>query len=217
MEISDWINLIAAILVGGGTLFLGIMAWRTIRQTRNIQEAEKRERLLNQKSFLIWFTGMSGSGKITIGTLLEKELHKKGYLTFILDGDNIREGLNSDLDFSEKGREENIRRVGHVAKLMVDAGIITIATFISPFNKDRKKVRDLFEKDRFIEIFINCPLDICIERDPKGLYKKALNNEIKSVESLTTLVRIMISAFYIVKQYFLYLIFLYKNFYLTLS
>lgn len=149
-------------------------------------DLKKREKLLNQKSFLIWFTGMSGSGKTTIGNLLEKELHERGYLTFILDGDNVRKDLNSDLDFSEKGREENIRRIGYVAKLMIDAGVITIATFISPFDKDRKRVKNLFEKDRFIEVFVDCPLNVCIERDPKGLYKKALNNEIPEFTGISS-------------------------------
>ncbi|MCD4669544.1 MAG: adenylyl-sulfate kinase [Actinomycetia bacterium] len=139
---------------------------------------EKREKLLGQNSFLIWFTGLSGSGKTAIGNLLEYELYSKGYLTYMLDGDNIRSGLNSNLGFSEEDREENIRRIGHVANLFVDAGFIAITAFISPFEKDRQLAADIVGKDRFVEIFVNCPIDVCIERDPKNLYKKALNNEI---------------------------------------
>jgi adenylylsulfate kinase len=139
---------------------------------------EKREKLLGQRSFLIWFTGLSASGKTTLGNLLEYELYNKGYLTYMLDGDNIRSGLNSNLGFSPEDREENIRRIGHVAKLFVDAGFITITAFISPFKKERKLASELVGKDRFVEVFVDCPLDVCIERDPNNLYKRALNNEI---------------------------------------
>jgi adenylylsulfate kinase len=147
---------------------------------------EKREKLLGQKSFLIWFTGLSGSGKTTLGNLLEYELYNRGYLTYMLDGDNIRSGLNSNLGFSEEDREENIRRIGHVARLFVDAGFITITAFISPFEKERKLASDLVGKERFVEVFVDCPLDVCIERDTKGLYKKALNNEIPEFTGISS-------------------------------
>ncbi|GAA3650385.1 adenylyl-sulfate kinase [Asaccharospora irregularis] len=140
---------------------------------------EHREELLSQKSVLLWFTGLSGSGKSTVASALEKRLHEMGKITYLLDGDNIRHGLNSDLGFSEEDRIENIRRIGEVSKLIVDAGIITISTFISPFKKDREKIRDLLGKD-FIEVFIDCPLEVCEQRDPKGIYKKARNGEIKN-------------------------------------
>lgn len=142
-------------------------------------EREHREKLLNQKAVLLWFTGLSGSGKSTVASLLEKRLHEMGKLTYLLDGDNVRHGLNSDLGFSEEDRIENIRRVGEVSKLIVDAGVITISTFISPFKEDRENVRKLLGKD-FIEVFTDCPLEVCEERDPKGIYKKARKGEIKN-------------------------------------
>lgn len=141
-------------------------------------EREHREELLNQKGLLIWFTGLSGSGKSTIADALNKELYRRSYLTYMLDGDNLRHGLNADLGFSREDRIENIRRVRELSGLFVDAGIITITTFISPFKEDRQKVRDLV-KDRFIEVFIDCDLEICEQRDPKGLYKKAREGKIK--------------------------------------
>lgn len=139
------------------------------------QKVSKQDRngLNKQKSKVIWFTGLSGSGKSTIACELEKKLHNEGVRTYLLDGDNIRHGLNSDLEFSEKDRKENIRRIKEVSKLFVDAGIVTIASFISPFRADRDAIRNAFESDEFIEIFIDCPLDVCEHRDPKGLYKKA--------------------------------------------
>lgn len=140
---------------------------------------EHREKLLNQKAVLLWFTGLSGSGKSTVASALEKRLHEMGKLTYLLDGDNVRHGLNSDLGFSEEDRIENIRRIGEVSKLIVDAGVITISTFISPFREDREKVRKLLGED-FIEVFIDCPLEVCEQRDPKGIYIKARKGEIKN-------------------------------------
>ena len=137
-----------------------------------------REKLKNQKAVLFWLTGLSGSGKSTIANRLEEKLFNLGKHTYILDGDNIRFGLNSDLGFSEKDREENIRRIGEVAKLFVDAGIIVITAFISPFRKDREKVRKLFPNGEFVEIFVDTPLEICKKRDPKGLYQKVERGEI---------------------------------------
>ena len=139
---------------------------------------EDREELLKQKGAVLWFTGLSGSGKSTVASSLEKRLHDMGKLTYTLDGDNVRHGLNSDLGFSDEDRIENIRRIGEISKLFVDAGVITIATFVSPFREDRQKVRDLLEKD-FVEIYIDCPIEVCEKRDPKGIYKKARAGEIK--------------------------------------
>ena len=147
---------------------------------------EDREGLLGQKSFLIWFTGLPGSGKSTIASALEYKLNKSGYLTYLLDGDNVRHGLNSDIGFSISDREENIRRIGHVANLMVDAGVIVLAAFISPFKKDRMFARSLVGNKRFIEIFVDCSLEKCIERDPKGLYKKALKNKIPEFTGISS-------------------------------
>jgi adenylylsulfate kinase len=141
-------------------------------------ERVHREELLNQKGLLIWFTGLSGSGKSTIANALNKELYRRSYLTYMLDGDNLRHGLNADLGFSREDRIENIRRVRELSGIFVDAGIVTITTFISPFKEDRQKVRDLV-KDRFIEVFIDCDLEVCEQRDPKGLYKKAREGKIK--------------------------------------
>lgn len=138
-----------------------------------------REKLLKQKGIVLWFTGLSGSGKSTVSSMLEGELNKKGYLTYILDGDNLRYGLNSDLGFTDLDRSENIRRVFEVAKLFIDAGIITITTFISPFKNDRNNVRKLLLED-FVEIYVDCPIEECEKRDPKGIYKKARAGNIKN-------------------------------------
>ena len=137
-----------------------------------------RAALKHQKPCVIWFTGLSGSGKSTIANLLESRLHEEHRHTYVLDGDNVRHGLNRDIGFTEADRVENIRRVGEVAKLMVDAGLITIASFISPFASERRMVRDLVEDGEFIEVFVDTPLEVCEERDPKGLYKKARAGEI---------------------------------------
>lgn len=139
-----------------------------------------REKLINQKGISLWFTGLSGSGKSTIANKLEEILHQNYNHTYILDGDNVRHGLNKDLGFSDKDREENIRRIGELNNLFIDAGIITLNTFISPFRKDRDKIRNLLPEKRFIEIYIKTDIKICEERDPKGLYKKARKGEIKN-------------------------------------
>lgn len=140
----------------------------------------QRQQLNKHRSFIVWFTGLSGSGKSTLANELEKQLFNTGFHTFLLDGDNIRNGLNADLDFSEEGRRENIRRIGEVCKLFVDAGIIVITAFISPYKKDREFVRGLVAPEEFIEIFVNCPIEECIKRDTKGLYEKAKRGEIKN-------------------------------------
>lgn len=147
---------------------------------------EDRNRLTGNRSFVIWFTGLSGSGKSTLANLLEQKLYDKGILTYILDGDNIRFGLNKDLDFSDEGRKENIRRIGEVAKLMSDAGIVVLTAFISPFREDRITVRKLLNENEFIEIYVKCDLSVCEERDVKGLYSKARAGEIKDFTGINS-------------------------------
>jgi adenylyl-sulfate kinase len=139
-----------------------------------------RQKLNSHGAFVIWFTGLSGSGKSTLASLLEAELHKKGIRTYILDGDNIRTGLNKDLDFTNEGRVENIRRIGEVANLMVDAGVVVLSAFISPFEEDRQQVADIVGIENFIEVFVDCPLEVCEQRDVKGLYAKARKGLIKN-------------------------------------
>lgn len=134
---------------------------------------------LEQKPCLLWFTGLSGSGKSTLANALELALFNAGVSTYLLDGDNVRHGLNKDLGFSDTDRVENIRRIGEISRLFVDAGIIVLSAFISPFRSDRDMVRELLDQDEFIEIFMSTPLDICEDRDPKGLYVKARKGEIK--------------------------------------
>ena len=141
-------------------------------------DKQHRSALKHQKPCVIWFTGLSGSGKSTIANLLEAKLHDAHRHTYVLDGDNVRHGLNRDIGFTEADRVENVRRVGEVAKLMVDAGLITIASFISPFASERRMVRDLLEEGEFIEVFVDTPLEVCEQRDPKGLYRKARAGEI---------------------------------------
>ncbi|GAA0344936.1 adenylyl-sulfate kinase [Oceanobacillus sp. FSL W7-1293] len=133
---------------------------------------EHRRRLNNHKSAVIWFTGLSGSGKSTISVELEKELHHLGVRTYRLDGDNIRHGLNKDLGFRPEERKENIRRIGEVSKLMADAGLVVLTAFISPYRADRDDVRNLMEHGEFIEVFVDASIETCELRDPKGLYKK---------------------------------------------
>lgn len=142
---------------------------------------------------VLWFTGLSGSGKSTLAHAVEEELFSKGCYTYILDGDNIRHGLNSDLGFSEADRRENIRRIGEVAKLFVDAGIIVLAAFISPYREDRERVRALFEPAEFIEVFVDCDLSVCESRDPKGLYRKARSGELKQFTGIDSPYEVPIS------------------------
>ncbi|MGE6376215.1 adenylyl-sulfate kinase [Peribacillus muralis] len=139
---------------------------------------EHRQALHGHKSYILWFTGLSGSGKSTIANMVEAKLHAKGVSTYILDGDNLRNGLNEDLGFNMDDRKENIRRIGEVSKIFVDSGIVVLATFISPYANDREDVRKKVESDEFIEIYVKCPIEACEERDPKGLYKKARIGEI---------------------------------------
>ena len=134
---------------------------------------------------MLWFTGLSGSGKSTLATEVEKELYQRGVRTYVLDGDNIRHGLNRDLGFGKDDRKENIRRIGEVAKLFVDAGIVTLTAFISPYKEDRDMVRALFGQGEFIEIYVKCSIEECERRDPKGLYKKARRGEIRDFTGIS--------------------------------
>lgn len=146
---------------------------------------QDRERLLRQKGVVIWFTGLPSSGKSTLANAVEKKLFEQDHLSFVLDGDNIRHGLNKNLGFSPEDREENIRRIGEVAKLFSDAGLIAMTSFISPYRKDRDKARELMKDGEFIEVFVKVPLDVAEQRDPKGLYKKARAGEIKEFTGIS--------------------------------
>ena len=146
---------------------------------------QDKEELLGQHSVMIWFTGLSGSGKSTIAIALERELHKRGLLCRILDGDNIRSGINNNLGFSETDRVENIRRIAEVSKLFLDSGIITIAAFISPNNDIREMAANIIGKDDFLEIFVSTPLEECEKRDVKGLYAKARKGEIQNFTGIS--------------------------------
>lgn len=145
----------------------------------------QREALLEQKGVLLWFTGLSGSGKSTVANEVAYRLHKAGRFTYLLDGDNVRHGINKDLGFSLEDRKENIRRIGEVAKLFVDAGVITLASFISPMLEDRQNLRELLGQD-FVEVFVDCDLSVCEARDPKQLYQKARAGEIKEFTGITS-------------------------------
>ena len=148
--------------------------------------ADDRRRLHGHNSFVVWFVGLSGSGKSTLANALEQRLFEAGKSTYILDGDNIRSGLNKDLDFSEDSRRENIRRIGEVAKLMVDAGLITITAFISPFKEERDMVRQLVGADRYLLVYVDCPIEECERRDVKGLYAKARRGEISNFTGINS-------------------------------
>ncbi|MCB9211614.1 MAG: adenylyl-sulfate kinase [Ignavibacteriales bacterium] len=157
------------------------IVWHKERVTRTL-----REKLNGNRGVCVWLTGLSGSGKSTIANELDFQLNEKGVHTYLLDGDNIRLGLNANLDFSNSGRKENIRRIGEVAKLFVDAGIVVITAFISPFAEDRNNVRKLLSDNDFVEILIQCDLETCELRDPKGLYKKARLGEIKDFTGISS-------------------------------
>jgi adenylylsulfate kinase len=157
----------------------------TTLQTFFVDRAN-RQQLLNQKGIVVWFAGLSGSGKTTLANGLDKKLHCLGFKTYILDGDNLRNGLCNDLGFSIEDRTENIRRVGEVAKLMMDAGIIVLSAFVSPFEKDREMVRSSIGSDNFVSVFVDCPLDVCEQRDTKGLYKKARQGQIENFTGINS-------------------------------
>jgi adenylylsulfate kinase len=146
---------------------------------------ERRAQLNKHRSILLWFTGLSGAGKSTLAHAVEERLYQLSYHTFVLDGDNVRHGLCGDLGFSDQAREENIRRVSEVAKLFVEAGVIVLTAFISPFRTDRQKARDLVGND-FVEIYCNCPLQVCEQRDVKGLYRRARAGEIKEFTGISS-------------------------------
>lgn len=147
---------------------------------------DRRKTLNGHRSAILWFTGLSGSGKSTLAHAVEEQLHQRSCRTFVLDGDNVRHGLCSDLGFSDADRTENIRRIGEAAKLMVEAGVITLTAFISPFRKDRRLVRGLLPHGDFLEIYCNTSLDVCEERDVKGLYKRARAGEIKDFTGISS-------------------------------
>ena len=168
------------------------MIRHSLRRAQNVHKQalsitrQDRERLNGHKGKVIWFTGLSGSGKSTIANALEIELHRQGKRTYILDGDNIRQGLNKDLGFTEADRVENIRRIADVAKLMMDAGLIVMTAFISPFRREREMARELIGTDHFVEIFVDTPLDVCEARDPKGLYKKARTGQLPNMTGINS-------------------------------
>jgi adenylylsulfate kinase len=143
-----------------------------------------RESIMGNKSLLVWFTGLSGSGKSTIANLVELELHKLNIITYSLDGDNIRHGINKDLTFSETDRKENIRRIAEVSKLFVDAGVVTFAAFVSPYLKDIYNIKDIVGYQNFVEVYVNTSIEECERRDVKGLYKKARAGEIRNMTGI---------------------------------
>jgi len=155
--------------------------WHNATVTR-----QRREALNNHKSVILWFTGLSGSGKSTLAHAVEEQLHQKGCRTYVLDGDNVRHGLCGDLGFTDSDRNENIRRIGEVAKLMLESGVITLTAFISPFANERELARKLVPHGEFIEIFCNSSVEVCETRDVKGLYKKARSGEIKHFTGISS-------------------------------
>ncbi|MBT3196443.1 MAG: adenylyl-sulfate kinase [Gammaproteobacteria bacterium] len=147
---------------------------------------DRRSRQNNHRSVVLWFSGLSGAGKSTLAHAVEEQLHLQGCKTFVMDGDNVRHGLSGDLGFSDADRKENLRRVGEVSKLFIEAGVIILAAFISPFREDREKVRGLVPHGDFLEIYVNCPLEVCESRDLKGLYKRARAGEITAFTGISS-------------------------------
>ncbi len=170
--------------VGAGVIVHGLRRATNIHYQALMVDRAARERLNGHKPAVLWFTGLSGAGKSTVANLVERELHARGVRTFLLDGDNVRHGLNRDLGFTDADRVENVRRVGEVAKLFLDAGAVTMCSFISPFRAERRMARELFNEGEFLEIFVEATIEDCIARDPKGLYAKALRGEIKNFTGL---------------------------------
>jgi bifunctional enzyme CysN/CysC len=166
--------------VGAGMLDFALRRAHNIHLQPTDIDMAARAALKGQKPCVLWFTGLSGSGKSTVANLVEKKLHAMGHHTYLLDGDNVRHGLNRDLGFTEEDRVENIRRVAEVARLMVDAGLIVLTAFISPYRAERRMARQLFKEGEFIEVFMDTPLEVAEARDPKGLYKKARRGELKN-------------------------------------
>ncbi|MDR3507749.1 MAG: sulfate adenylyltransferase subunit CysN [Caulobacteraceae bacterium] len=172
--------------VGAGMIDFGLHRAANIHRQALLVSRVERERLNGHMPAVLWFTGLTGSGKSTIANLVERALHDRGVRTFLLDGDNVRHGLNRDLGFSDAERVENIRRVGEVAKLFVEAGTIVLCSFISPFRAERRMVRELFEGGEFVEVFVDTPIEDCIKRDPKGLYAKALDGQIANFTGVSS-------------------------------
>lgn len=156
------------------------VTWHSTKVTKYMRESRNGHR-----GAVIWLTGLSGSGKSTLAVNLEEELFHMGYHTYVLDGDNVRHGLNGDLGFTPEDREENIRRIGEVARLFADSGTIVITSFISPYQKDRQRVRALLDDGDFVEVYVRCALSVCEDRDPKGLYKKARSGEIANFTGIS--------------------------------
>ncbi len=172
--------------VGAGMIDFGLRRAANIHRQALLVTREDHERLNGHKPAVLWFTGLSGSGKSTIANLVERGLHDRGVRTFLLDGDNVRHGLNRDLGFSDAERVENIRRVGEVAKLFVEAGVVVLCSFISPFRAERRMVRELFQEGEFLEVFVDTPIEACIQRDPKGLYAKAMAGQISNFTGVSS-------------------------------
>ncbi len=166
--------------VGAGMLDFALRRSQNIHLQHHDVDKAARAATKHQKPCVLWFTGLSGSGKSTVANLVEKKLHAMGHHTYLLDGDNVRHGLNRDLGFTDEDRVENIRRVAEVAKLMVDAGMIVLTAFISPYRAERQMARSLFDEGEFIEVFMDTPLEVAEQRDPKGLYKKARSGRLKN-------------------------------------
>ena len=160
------------------------MSFHTVKHDYKTTKTQ-RENLHGHKSYLLWFTGLSGSGKSTLANLVEMALHQQGLSTYILDGDNIRQGINKDLSFAPQDRSENIRRIAEIGNLMLDAGVVTLAAFVSPYIKDREAVKQIVGPDKFIEIYVNTTFEACESRDVKGLYKKARAGEIKNMTGIS--------------------------------
>ncbi|NRD20794.1 adenylyl-sulfate kinase [Winogradskyella eckloniae] len=160
------------------------MSSNTVKHSYNVVKAD-REKRNGHRAMLLWFTGLSGSGKSTLANLVEQQLHKIGMSTFSLDGDNIRQGINKDLSFAPEDRTENIRRIAEIGNLMVEAGVVTLAAFVSPYIKDRENIKTIVGAENFIEIYINTSLEECERRDVKGLYKKARAGEIKNMTGIS--------------------------------
>ena len=165
---------------GAGMITFGLRRATNIHRQSVLVDKAARRRMHGHRPAILWFTGLSGSGKSTIASMLERELHAHGAHTYMLDGDNLRHGLNRDLGFTDVDRVENIRRVGEVARLFVDAGLIVLCSFISPFRAERRMVRELVDPEEFVEIYVDTPLEVCMRRDPKGLYARALEGKIRN-------------------------------------
>jgi adenylylsulfate kinase len=163
---------------------MGKKSSNVVWQAGKVTKAE-REALLGQRGATMWFTGYSASGKSTLAIETERRLHDMGHLTYILDGDNVRHGLNANLGFSPEDRAENIRRIGEVSHLFADAGVFVLTAFISPYRADRDLVRAMHQEGNFIEVFVECPIEVCEQRDPKGLYRRARAGEIKEFTGIS--------------------------------